>query len=939
GSDTAVLLDPIGGGDSNNTYAADVVADPNVVRGHTTIVGGTLEIYNPTSLAYSGDLNIQNGSTLIMRDGGSLDANVSLLGTIEVRNGGTLTLVDPNKAFALQDGVSSFIGPGATLDLGAGSYRHFGGGHNEAASRFLYLGPDTTLKSAYHDLQDGALIIGEHATAHFTSTGTIVYRRLGKMYRGATFQIDQDVIHPYDNDPLSIMFAVDPCTGSVPTMEDPYRVGGAGNYYNQSAGGNGVLLTPVLSDGSSPTAYIEKFGTGSFTIGGPSYQPGQVTAAADVFADHGRARKFYWLVNEGTVAVAPGGESDDSTLGATAYTWLNPNATGGGAALDTNIGHAHLEGVKVASGAAFHWYGTQGFLPESLWLANGGTDEDGNGFNPGEFSFASGSTLGGVGAGLTLGFTQVGGALDGQTFLCYPTVVGAKADRTLGLTGTINLRSGIEVAGGGTVKLAVTNGNIDLSADLLGALPLDGTVTEMELVNSTVTVRKDHASMTATSVDADSELAFDTGTTTAYNGTVFNDGLVNVAPNSIADLGTTVITSSAHQGAYWACGLFGGSVQGNMGMAANPNNFGLVLGAQGMLRDDTLRNAHWQAPRGDGTGNGPGDTTLIYTGQIWLDSNTAFVEQNDDNTLLVIDGMTILNDNNWSNPVAGVFEVTTPGWYDFEARFSNGGGGYGFTGQGDANWAAVDFGFGMDTTDPNVTNPSTDPRDYVYPEDVCTMSLFRAWYQPVIGRIHVDANATMSLGGFTDADLVTIDGNMNINGTEVSTAHELVINGTGKLDLADGTISPATNGTITGTLLSNGGLVRFENLTIDGSPTIDLGTGLLRATNATVNSDFAFGLGIKSSFNNLAVNANVAIVPGGEVSVSSMATVNSGGKLSLNGGDAASIVAVTIDGGELEITDGTTGVNSAMAIHNDGLVHVTNSTTVDLTDTVITSSG
>jgi len=961
GTDTAVMLDPIGGGDSNNTYAADV-ADPNVIRGHTTIQGGTLEIYNPTSLAYSGDLNIQNGTALVMRSGGNLDANVYLQGTIEILDGSTLSITDANCEFVLQDGTSSFLGEGATLDLGPISYRHAGGGHGVDATRFLYLGPNTTMLTAYggptadaaDGPQDNALIIGENAKVQYTSAG-FTLRAIGEMHRGATVQFDV-AVNVGTGDEMGLRFNVDPFTGVVSTYDDPYHIGGEGDYIHSPDGDNGAILSPVLSNGDSPTAYVEKFGSGTVELGGRSYQPGQYSAAPDVYADYGRARKFYWIVSEGTLAMAMDADTDSSALGATAYTWLNPTAEEGGVALDPNVGHAHLEGIEVFSGAELRWGGTQGFLPESRWIAEGGTDEDGNGFEPGELILHDGATLSGNANGLTLGFTQqVGDPCEGQTFLCYPTVAGPKADRTLKLSGNINFRSGIEVLGGGTVRLEVTNGTIDLSADLPGALPLDTTVTEMDLTASTVTVRNDHSGMTQTNVGEGSELVFDGNAATVYNGTVFNDGLVRAATGDV-DLGTTMIESSPTLPETWYSGLVGGGLVGNMDQTTpNPGNIGLSAGPEAALQAfggnprqayDPTNPWHYNGPLGDGLGDSD-NKTMVYTGQIWLDGNKSFVEQIDDQTRLwITDPNTgvrtqVLSNTSWNEASAAMYvPASGAGWYEFELRMSNGTGGYGFfnqqnTGAGDANWDVVDFGFGM--ADGN-TGGSTNALDYAYPEDPDNMSLFRAWYQPILGRIQVDANATISLGGFTHADLVTIDGNMVFNGASQSSAHELVINEGGLLDLGSAALNQAEIGVIRGTLRGTNVAV-FDDLTIEGAgPVIDLGTGLLRATDARVNTDFSFGPGVKSTFETLAVNANVSVDPGGELGVSSMAAVSGGGKLSLNGGNAADLEAVTVDGGELAITDGN-GLNSGMGINNDGKVLITNNATVDLTDTVITSSG
>ena len=194
----------------------------------------------------------------------------------------------------------------------------------------------------------------------------------------------------------------------------------------------------------------------------------------------------------------------------------------------------------------------------------------------------------------------------------------------------------------------------------------------------------------------------------------------------------------------YAAGLLAGSHSGNIWTSGdNPGNLGAALSVQGLYTDggvnDALREAHWTAARADG-GAGPDNTTLIYTGQINLaalgdaDGAVTFVEQNDDVSRLYVDGVQILSDSSWSNAVSVTYTPADGvGWYDFEIRVSNGGGGYGFfrqqnTDAGDSNWnrtttdpLAIAGGFGVAAG--TVTGENAD--DYVFPIDPGDGSIFR----------------------------------------------------------------------------------------------------------------------------------------------------------------------------------------------------------------------
>ncbi len=183
------------------------------------------------------------------------------------------------------------------------------------------------------------------------------------------------------------------------------------------------------------------------------------------------------------------------------------------------------------------------------------------------------------------------------------------------------------------------------------------------------------------------------------DGTLYSIGADPLGQGNLNLAGGTTRLEGAPQ---YTEGLLAGSHSGNPWTSGdNPGNLGTVLRLEGMLRDGLegdLREAHWTAARADG-GTGPGDTTLIYSGQIYLAGETTFVEMCDDNTRLYIDGQEVLNAGDWNDADYVTYTPTGgAGWYDFDVRFSNGSGGYGFEGQqggGATNWDTAEYGFGM----------------------------------------------------------------------------------------------------------------------------------------------------------------------------------------------------------------------------------------------------
>lgn len=274
-------------------------------------------------------------------------------------------------------------------------------------------------------------------------------------------------------------------------------------------------------------------------------------------------------------------------------------------------------------------------------------------------------------------------------------------------------------------------------------------------------------------------------------------------------------------------GLLAGSLTGNPSGGANPGNFGIVTSLWGMWAnggpDDAKREAHWRGPRGD-SGSGPNNTTLIYTGQVNLDPATGglgdasgvttFIEQNDDRTRLYLDGGLILSNNNWNDAVRATFTPAGgPGWYDFEVRFSNGGGGYGFFNQtgGGSNWNLADSGF---RTAPGVVG-NDDALNYTTPVDPGDGSVFRYVQSANPNDLVKDGSGTLTLEG-DNTYVGTTDvlaGTLLVNGTTSGqgdyTVHAgATLGGTGSIG-ADVNFLPGsflTPGTSIGTLTVAGDL-------------------------------------------------------------------------------------------------------------------------------------
>jgi len=324
----------------------------------------------------------------------------------------------------------------------------------------------------------------------------------------------------------------------------------------------------------------------------------------------------------------------------------------------------------------------------------------------------------------------------------------------------------------------------------------------------------------------------------ALGGTI-DMGLSNLTVSGAGD--TTIqgaVSGTNTATAVYLNGLLAGShSNSNWKDVANPGNLGVsAVGPEGMIRDGRLgdiRENHWRAPKADG-GSGPGNTALIYTGEVYLTPGLwTFVEQNDDNTVVRVGGTKILDAGSWNNADRGSFTATLDdgsggAWYDFEARFQNGGGGYGFSGQqccGDVNWNNI----GNSDTDPDGISgfrfTAGDPGNenaFLYNDalDPGDGSLFRYGMPASPNDLIKTGGGTLTLNGNnTYVGITDIQaGTVLVNGTTSGQGSYIVhagatLGGTGTIGLApgasidildDGTIAP---GTSVGTLSAIGELM------------------------------------------------------------------------------------------------------------------------------------
>ncbi len=541
GTDTAVLQDPAGA-DSNNTYATDLGGG---ARGATTVQGGVLEVAEPSSLGGTADLVVGEGGTVAFRTGGDLDANVALDGTLSVAAGKTVTLSDPNVRLTpggSWSGEYAVLTGGGTLSLA---------GRSVAGDGVLDITGGATLDATINagsalrsfQVEDGSKLRVDWADRSDRQVAVVMPGGTVEFY--ATMGAQSDGAHCTGHHTFE--FAVDAeawlADANAGSSEArPYTVAVPTNLFgmrNGSGDDQMQFTTPAVTDGQGrvhhPTAYIAKTESGDFFTGG--------TLFTEEDAEGG---KVYWLVRDGQLATVQTETSQDA-LGATAGDWL-------AAGKDAAIAAKHLEGIRVSGGAVLSWFGDHGFLPDAAWRTPDTAHEDGDGFNPGEFILEDGAALYGrvyanpaqaVPSLLTLGVT------DGNTtYLAYPTVEPSGPNTPVAhFGGDVNLRSGVEVDGGGMYQALVDSpGTVQFTGDLPGAMPVDN-FESLDVQAGTAALYATHTTVTDVNVGAGGEVALhsDGNAVGLPNAALTVDGRVRAAAG-LVDLSASTITSPGGTG-------------------------------------------------------------------------------------------------------------------------------------------------------------------------------------------------------------------------------------------------------------------------------------------------------------------------------------------------------------------------------------------------------
>ena len=145
--------------------------------------------------------------------------------------------------------------------------------------------------------------------------------------------------------------------------------------------------------------------------------------------------------------------------------------------------------------------------------------------------------------------------------------------------------------------------------------------------------------------------------------------------------GDVVVTVTSSSPAYGPMpGLLKGGLSGRNNTAENNGMYGVEpLGP-------SIENIVWQ-----------GNYTFVYSGQIYdADGVLSFREDIDDAVWLQVDGQQVLDDGGWNVVTTKSLDLGRGGWFDFELRLHNAGGGagqvtapgFGWDAEGGANYIA-----------------------------------------------------------------------------------------------------------------------------------------------------------------------------------------------------------------------------------------------------------
>jgi autotransporter-associated beta strand protein len=836
----------------------------------TVNVSGSQGAMNLT-VSDSGAVNVPSGSTLTVRGvastiaggaigvGGSLNAYTlsDSGGIINLANGGSLT-ADNGSAGALNvSGMASFAVTGNSsliinnVNLATGATLNASGSwiaNNATAGTFNQTNGTARLSN-----------VGGSGGLTVTGNGKIVLAT-ANTYPGATTIGPGTTVEMGNNASLGAEAAKTTIQSGGTLDIKGFRAGVNGNELVEvsgtGVGGNGA----IINTGASQTSAFRQITlTGNATFRADSRWDMRNTGGASVFDMGG-----YTLTKVGA-----------SELPLVSTDILNEGSVNVNQGIFRLEGSTRYEGsgtITVASGATLDFYLNSQTHSPNITLQNASNLTAQGGGGP---TFSGNVTLSGTPNIVTSNDITLTGQVTGSGFakqgaarlilrnaannFTGAVTVGAGALRLESSNALGTTAGGTSIVGGASLEL---QGGISVPAESLSLGSVTSTGEKIVNLGGANSFAGNLALGPATATTARSAATIDTQSGSLTLGGAIDMNLSNL---TVTGAGDTVI-QGAISGANTATsvylpGLLGGSRQGNPSTGtANPGNFGITPGPNGMLRDggprDAQREAHWGAPRGAGGGTGPGDTTLIYSGEVYLSGPTTFIEQNDDTTILTVNGVQVINNGSWNNAVRGTYTPPTPGWYSFDVRFANGGGGYGFSGQqdtaqGDSNWsdATVQLGFRYKPG----TIATDNALDYDPAEDPGDGTLFRVLRYASPNDLIKSGSGTLTLNGNNSyAGTTSVQqGTLLVNGVtsgqgNYTVASGATLGGSGTVGLASGgsvtletgaTLSPGTSGpgtfSVVGDLTMQSGTTYLWELSPTAHDQVDL-TGMLQLDDWTL---------------------------------------------------------------------------------------------------------
>jgi autotransporter-associated beta strand protein len=441
---------------------------------------------------------------------------------------------------------------------------------------------------------------------------------------------------------------------------------------------------------------------------------------------------------------------------------------------------------------------------------------------------------------------------------------------TATFNGTVNVASLAMTGGTMTSQGAVISaGAVTFAGNANATVNANVTAASLALSGaSNVTVTGNLTAPGGTVVNSGSTLTLGGASGATANGLTLNGGTIR-ATGGVTDLGTNSLVATPRT---FTPGLLEGFFANTGINAAAPNT------GTGRPNSDTggVRLSPRMGLTAQKDAVNPGNywgenESWVYTGQFFdADGIFTFGENIDDQTRVIIDGVTVLSNDQWNvatntqgpdgtqhdtgatvpSANSGAIKADNnygmgplgDGWHTFEVRFQGGGGGNGpinFQGWGGGDNASyTNKGFGLA---PNGTT-SRLGGDYILPIDPGDGSLFRVQAQGTGGIISIDAGATIAAASTTGAQLITMTGftgfsstlKLNNNATATaSNADDLQLTGfapAGALDIG-------TNNTFT---VGRINLVDDAELVKKGVGTVVV-SGAVTGTSGIATSNFATG--------------------------------------------------------------------------------------------------